>query len=129
MTHCAHLYMLFEWVFCSHEMDVKTSHGVPVRASANRCGENFDGRSGFGDLTIQPLLSTSEDLGDENSSARSKLRRNTATFEHVFVRVKKTESPILVHICRGCTEFHQDLDRTLFFVAIISSNSCRSICH
>ena len=46
-----------------------TSSGVPVKASANRCGENLTititqchKRGASGDLTIRPLSSTSEDL-------------------------------------------------------------------
>ena len=73
---------------------MKTSHCVPLKASANRCGKNLaitlhrvDGRSASGDLTIKPLLSTSEDLGIQNSSARGKLHRNWATHNHMFVRI------------------------------------------
>ena len=50
-------------------------------------------------------------LGNENGSARSKLRGNRATFKHMFIRV---ESPLLPHICRGCTESHRDLERIPF---------------
>ena len=48
---------------------MKTSHGAPLKASANRSGQDLAIAitqrqwTASGDLTIRPLLSTSEDLG------------------------------------------------------------------
>ena len=116
---------------------MKTSHGLPVKASADRRLENLA-------ITIaQCQLSTDvrrqaisrygpcyrhRKIWDENVSARSKLRRNRATFEHIL---KSIEQELAAQSSSTSVEAIRNSIRTWcgLFVVAISSNSCRSLCH
>ena len=92
MQHVPRGYPSLAWMRYTSEMNVH-NHGVPMKASAD-CGENLAitrTQCQRAQRVRRPhntaVVVNVRGRGNENSSARSKLRRNRATFEHVLMRV------------------------------------------
>ena len=87
------------------------SHGVPVEASTNSCGEKLAieiaQRQWAKALRCSNSPSIVVDvggLGDKDRSTFGKMLRNSTSFQHILTR---TERPTLLHICKRHTELPQ----------------------